>query len=170
MEQINKATQSQTSGKGQAFWQAFETVGRQQEKLMRQTPGKGRAFAFWEALQIVGRQYDVQDLDDLYAYARVIYEASLQWWKEIAGFDYLEAVEKGVPKEFQSGVCPTSDLTLWIRSSNNPGAFKFCVQEIRNAARKLNTINSLYSLSDDELREFWKKFPDKSLAYIYNTV
>jgi hypothetical protein len=151
------------------FWNDVELVA---ERLQREVPGKQLLFAKYEAIQNVGRLYTVSELDDLYSYARAVYDSCLAWWKEIAGFSYLEALEKGVPKEYQNPSCPTSDLTLWIRSSNNPVAFKFCVQEIRNAARKLNQISVMYSWSQRDLDTFWKRYPDdmRTLSYVYNTI
>jgi hypothetical protein len=151
------------------FWNDVELVA---ERLQREVPGKQPSFAKYEAIQNVGRLYKVSELDDLYSYARAVYDSCLAWWKEMAGFDYLEALEKGVPKAYQNPSCPTSDLTLWIRSSNNPAALKLCIQEIRNAARKLNQISAMYSWSEKDLEAFWKRYPDdmRTLSYVYNTV
>jgi len=153
-------------------WVKFmQDVANRQDEL-KQTPGMLRAFARLTALENVGRFYEVNNLDDLYSYARARYDACVDWFKEMSGFDYNEALEKGVPKEYQNPSCPTSDLNLWIRASSNPVAYKRCINDIRSAAKKLNAVGALYQLPEKELTNFWKRYPEglRTLSYIYNTL
>lgn len=144
-------------------WEKFLADVDKKKAEIKSVPDTVDAFARYSALLSVGRDYQVNDIRDVQIYADMIYTATLDWWKEVAGFDYIEALNKGVPEQFR-GPCRNPDLNMWIRV-NNPITMKRIVSEIKLAIDK---VNKAYLADNSVLNKYldWQR----NLAYVWSTL
>ncbi len=144
-------------------WQQFMHDVEVEKNRIISSIGAVPSFALYSSLQTVGRNYMVNNIDDVRIFADMVYSASLDWWKELAGFDYWDAVNNGVPDKFR-GMCKSADLNLWIRV-NKPEEKKMIIMEIKNA---LNKVNKSYELDETIFDRYadWQK----NLTYIWETL
>lgn len=139
------------------FW---NQVDAEQARLIKELPigEKGEKFSRYEAIMNVGRRFPVDNLDDLTAYAAALYESTLKWFKEVAGFDYWDAKMEGVPAKLV-GRCGCENLDAWIVAN----------MQVKPAAQgvkySISRCNDLANLQDG-----WQaSFPDfnRTLFYVY---
>jgi len=142
------------------FWSQVEA---EESRLIKELPKgeKGKEFARYEAIMNVGRRFPVNNTEDITSYAAAIYDSTLKWFKEVAGFDYWEAQVNGIPAAL-AGRCGCSNLDAWITDNMH---VKPAVQAVKYGISRCNELA--------ELQSGWQaSFPDwaRTLFYVYQNV
>lgn len=142
------------------FWRQVEA---EQNRLIKELPHeKVPAFARYEAIMNVGKRFPVSLTEDVQMYADIVLDAAEGWFRDIAGFDYWEAKQKGIPLDI-ARECGCSSLDAWI--STKAALIKPIVAAIKRALDRTNTL--------ERLQEGWQsRFPNwaRTLNYVFENV